>query len=108
MATPPAVAPAPIHITPATHTTRRGLATASFCLGIWSCLTFWWYPFGLMMGTAGLFLGVLSLAMGWRAGKDGENLAIYGVGYCCVCLGAATSAYRVVQFYFEGITPTLP
>ena len=46
--------------------------------------------------------------MGWRAGREGENLAIGGVLIGSITIGSAFAAYRVVQFFFEGITPTLP
>lgn len=44
------------------HTTKRGFAAASFCLGLWGTLTFWWYPFGLVAAAIGFTLAVFSLA----------------------------------------------
>lgn len=93
--------PAPVQITPATWTTRRGLATASFCLGFWGTLTFWWYPFGLMIASVGLFLGVVTTLMGVRAGKDGEHLALLGIGFSFAGINLAIVAYRFMQLAFE-------
>ncbi len=103
--TPPTVTPPP-GITPATWTTRRGLATASFTLGFWGTITFWWYPFGLSVASVGLLLGLITLAMGIRAGKDGENLAMLGVFFSATAIGLATAAYRFMQLAFEGTIPT--
>ena len=64
-------------VTPVTWTTRRGIATWSFCIGLWTTLVFWWYPYSVFAALTGLILGLLSLAMGWRAGKDGDTLDIY-------------------------------
>ena len=99
--TPPA--PPPV-LTPLTHTTRRGIATASFALGLWGTLVFWWYPFGLAVTGVALVLGLFSLAMGIRAGKDGENLALYGVGLALVGQGLAWASYRFMMLAFEGQT----
>lgn len=103
---PPPTIPPPPGCTPATATTRRGLATASFCLGFWGTITFWWYPFGLMVATVGLILGLVTLAMGIRAGKDGENLGALGVFFSATAITMAIAAYRFMQFAFEGLVPT--
>lgn len=91
-----------------TGTTLRGMATASFCLGIWSDLTFWWYPFGLMMATIAIILGLVTMACGIRAGRHGENLALGGVIFGLNAFGMAAVVYRGMQFFFEGTSPLLP
>lgn len=98
--------PTPPGLTPLKSTTRRGLATASFSLGLWGLAVFWWYPFGIFIASVGLFLGVLTLALGIRAGKDGENLAALGVFLASSALGLAFAAYRFMQMAFEGTVPT--
>jgi hypothetical protein len=98
----PTVAPALPKRTPITHTTRRGLATASFSLGFWGTLIFWWYPFGMALCAVGFVLGCVAMALGIRAGKDGENLGLLGVVVSAVGLGLAFGAYRFVQYAFEG------
>ena len=98
-------APAP-KLTPQTATTKRGFATASFSLGFWGLVTFWWYPFGMMIASVGVFCGVVSLAMGVRAGKDGENLALLGTGYGIVAISMAIAVYRFMQLAFEGMVPS--
>jgi hypothetical protein len=89
-------------------TTRRGIATASFSFALWGLLVFWWYPFGLSLGAIGIVLGAATWAMGIRAGKDGEHLAIGGVliGSCTV--GAALAVHRVMQVFFEGSSIAIP
>ena len=94
--------PHPVALTPLTATTRRGIATASFCLGLWGTLVFWWYPFGMAITGMALVLGLLSLALGIRAGKDGENLALYGVGLALTGQGLAWASYRFMVLAFEG------
>lgn len=103
--TPTAAAPAE---TPVLHTTRRGIATASFCLGLWGSLTFWWFPFGMWLGIIAFVLGTVANWRGWRAESNGDSLALAGQ-----VLGgmAATTSYaccRIVQYYFEGYTPVWP
>ena len=101
MANPAPPAPPP-KLTPLKSTTKRGFAASSFCLGFWGTLTFWWYPFGLMVASLGLLFAVISIVMGWRAGKDGEHLAWLGAFFGATGIGLAISAYRLVQFVFEG------
>ena len=102
METPP---PTPPSQTPVTYTTRRGIATASFALGLWGLLVFWWYPFGMMLATVGLVLGVISLAFGVRVpsgGGRGEPLGVAGVGTSALALTMGVLVYRFVQVAFEG------
>ena len=56
----------------------------------------------------GLALGLISLAMGIRAGKDGENIGLLGVIFSSIGLGLSLGVYRFVQYAFEGsLTGTL-
>jgi hypothetical protein len=103
----PAPPSAQAKITPLKHTTKRGFAAASFCLGLWGTLTFWWYPFGLCIATVGLTFAIISIAMGWRAGKDGEHLAWLGAFFGATGVGLAITAYRFMQLAFEGTPPPL-
>jgi hypothetical protein len=88
--------------------TMRGMATVSFCFGCWSSLVFWWYPYGLFVGMMAVILGVVTLALGVRAGLRRENLAFYGVLMGMNACGLAFACYRGVQFFFEGSSPFLP
>ena len=107
MATPSSTPATPPTITPLRSTTKRGFAAASFCLGLWGTLTFWWYPFGLAIATLGLTFAIISIVMGWRAGKDGEHLAWLGLFFGLTGQGLAITAYRFVQMAFEGTPPPL-
>ena len=107
MAHAPSTPTTPPKITPLTSTTKRGFATASFCLGLWGTLTFWWYPFGLCLASLGLTFAVISIIMGWRAGKDGQHLAWLGLLFGGSGVGAAIAAYRFVQLAFEGTPPDI-
>jgi hypothetical protein len=91
--------PAP-EVTPVTWTTRRGIAAWSFCIGLWTTLVFWWYPYSVFAATVGLLLGLLSLVMGWRAGKNGENLALGGVLLCGNVLALTILVYRGAQMFY--------
>jgi hypothetical protein len=105
MADAPASPASPPKITPLTHTTQRGFATSSLCLGIWGTLTFWWYPFGLAAAGLATVFAVISILKGWRAGKDGEHLAWLGLLFGVSGVGAAITAYRFVQLAFEESLP---
>jgi hypothetical protein len=91
-----------------TGTTPRGFATASFCFGCWSSLVFWWYPYGPMLALLAVLFGMVSMAMGIRAGLRKENLALGGVILGGNAIGLAFASYRGVQFFFEGISPLMP
>ena len=98
-----------LHHSSAKHgTTLRGMATASLCLGLWSNLVFWWYPFGLLVAVVAVVLGLFTLAIGVRAGRDGENLALGGVILGANAFFMAATVYRGMQFFFEGTSPMLP
>jgi hypothetical protein len=84
------------------------MATASFCLGLWGDLVFWWYPFGICIATMGLIFGLISLGLGIRAGRDGENLALGGVLLSLNAIIMALIVYRGMQFFFEGTLPSVP
>ena len=102
-------APAAPTVTPSHWTTRRAMAMWSFCIGLWSTLVFWWYPYSIFVATAGLILGSLSLIMGWKAGKDGENLALAGVVLCGNTLAMTFLVYRGMQLFFGDIvSPIYP
>jgi hypothetical protein len=87
-----------------TATTRRGIAAASCCFGVWTMLTFWWYPYGPMLSFVGIVLGSIAVVKNWRGGIDGDNLALYGVVLNAINLGNAFAVYRVVQVYFGDVT----
>jgi hypothetical protein len=90
-------------------TTRRGLATWSFAIGIWTCLVFWWYPYSFFAACCGLVIGLVSLVKGWRGGLDRENLALAGVAMCLVAIGTTLTFYRGMQLFFGDLTtPVAP
>jgi hypothetical protein len=92
----------PPKITPITSTTKRGFATASCCLGIWGLLICWWYPLWMAFASFGVLFGIISVIMGYRAGKDGEHLAWAGIGFGMVAVSLAFAMYRFMQLAFEG------
>ncbi len=92
--------------TPFLYSTRRGISAASFCLGLWSGITFLLYPFGMFLGVIAVTLGLISIAMGWRSGERGEQLAWLGVLFGATATGAALFIYRFMQLAFEGQLPT--
>jgi hypothetical protein len=103
---PPAPPPSDEYVT---WTTRRGLATWSFAVGVWSCLVFWWYPYSIFVASFGLVLGLLSLVRGWYGGLDRENLALAGVAMCSVTIGTTLTFYRGMQLFFGDLsTPVAP
>jgi hypothetical protein len=106
MATPTA-SPAPLPNPDLTlATTRRGLATATFCFGFWSLLVFWWYPYALFLAMFGTGIGIVSVMKNWRGGLHGENLALVGLVFCQMTIGHSLIAYRGVAAFFENIIPT--
>ncbi|MCU0702390.1 MAG: hypothetical protein MUF18_00155 [Fimbriiglobus sp.] len=107
MADAPATPATPPKLTPLKSTTKRGFATSSFVLGIWGTLTFWWYPFGLCVASVATLFALISIAMGWRAGKDGEHLAWLGLLFGVSGAGAAVGSYRFVQLAFEESPPPI-
>lgn len=90
------------------YTTRRGIATASFSLGLWGSLTFWWFPFGMWVGLIALTLGTVANLKGWRANSQKDSLATVGQVLGAMAATACYTCYRIMQYYFEGYTPNWP
>ncbi len=105
---PATVEPAEPNETSVLNTTRRGIATASFSLGLWGSLTFWWYPFGMWVGLIALALGTVANLRGWRANTQKDSLATIGQVLGGLAVAGAYTSYRVMQYYFEGYSPIWP
>jgi hypothetical protein len=104
----PDTAVSPTKITPVKWTTRRGIATASFALGLWGTLVFWWYPFGITISSIATTLALISIIMGWRSGQNGFHLAWLGLFFGFSGINLAVLAYRFAQFALDGIPPPFP
>lgn len=89
------------------HTTYRGMAAASFTLGMWASVVFWWYPFGMLIGIMATIFGSISIALGVKGGREGTNLALYGTLLGGNAVGMALIAYRFMQAAYEGMIPTI-
>ena len=83
----------------------RGIAVASVALGFFSLIVFWWKPFGGMLATVGLLLGLISMAIGNKGGLRGENLALAGVGICSFSLSVIVAIYFALNFVQWGSAP---
>ena len=94
--------PAPVavgqKVTPLTFTTRRAIATCAMTLGIWSVLVFWWYPFGLILSSVGLLIGLSCLALKIRGGLRGENLALIGTTLCAISFTVIITLTEALHF----------
>jgi hypothetical protein len=101
-----APSPSPTNATSLLHTTRRGISTASFCLGLWGLVTFAIYPFGFFISNIAIALAITSIVMGFRAGAKGEQMAWWGLFFGMSGAGGAVTIYRVYQVIFEGSIPT--
>lgn len=71
----------------------RGMGVVSFSLGFFSMVVFWWFPFGLLIATAGFLFGSFAYLKGVRVG-DSDNLAFVGPLLC------ATSISIIVTYRF--------
>ena len=77
----------------------RGMATASVSLGFFSLCVFWWFPFTLVISSAGLALGLICLALRVPGGLRGENLAMVGVALCSISVGVAITLTQGIYLY---------
>ena len=73
-------------------TYMRGMGVASFALGFFSMLVFWWFPFGLCLAAAGLIFGSIAFLTKVRVG-DTDNLAFIGPVICATSI-AVSITYR--------------
>jgi hypothetical protein len=90
---------------PAFSAPIRGLAVASVALGFFSMIVFWWKPFGGMLASVGLILGLISLAIGNKGGLRGENYALAGTAMCAFNLSIVTAVYFALNFVQWGFLP---
>ena len=70
METPPPTPDTDTRVYPAP---TRGFAVASVGLGFFSMIVFFWKPFGLILASVGLVLGLTSWVFGNRGGLRGER-----------------------------------
>jgi hypothetical protein len=85
--------------------TVRGIAVASVGLGFFSMIVFWWKPFGGMLASVGLLLGLISLAIGNKGGLRGENFALAGTAMCAFNLSIIAAVYFALNFVQWGFLP---
>ena len=76
----------------------RGLAAASFGMGFFSTIIFWWTPFAGCLATVGLLLGLFSLLRGVKGGLRGENYALAGTAMCAVSLSIALTLNQSLRY----------
>ncbi len=94
---------APTPVTTPTTTARinspiaRGMAGASFGLGFFSSIIFFWTPFSSCLATVGLCLGLISLLRGVR-GFRGENYGLGGTAMCAVSLTVTITLNQVLRY----------
>jgi len=53
-------------------------------------------------------MAMACIALGWRAGKEGQHLAWFGLFYGGSGAGMAVASYRFMQYVFEDSLPSLP
>lgn len=85
--------------------TVRGIAVASVALGFFSMIVFWWKPFGGLLASVGLTLGLISLAIGNKGGLRGENFALAGTLMCAFNLSVIVGIYFALNFVQWGFAP---
>jgi hypothetical protein len=94
METPP---PTPDTNTRVYSASTRGFAVASVGLGFFSMIVFFWKPFGLILASVGLVLGLTSWIFGNRGGlafRGEPNVAVIGTLICAFNLGLTATLYR--------------
>lgn len=85
----------------------RGLAGASFGLGFFSAVVFFWTPFSSILATVGLMLGTFSMARGVKGGLRGENYALIGTLLCATSLGISFTLVQVLRYMQWDVLPYL-
>ena len=76
----------------------RGLAGASFGMGFFSSIVFWWTPFAGCLATVGFILGLFCMIRGVRGGLRGENYALAGTAMCAVSLSVALTLNQALRY----------
>ena len=80
----------------------RGLAVASFGIGLFSLLTFWWFPFGLCLGLLAATLGSTAIGLGVRTVDKGLYFAVGGIALANAAIGHALLAGKLTFIFFLG------
>jgi hypothetical protein len=76
----------------------NGVAVASVSLGFFSLVVYWWYPFALILSTAGLVIGLSCLAVKLRGGLRGENMALIGTTLCAISFTVIITLTQALHF----------
>ena len=97
--------PPPPETTTGYSASVRGIAIASVSLGFFSMIVFWWKPFGGLLASVGLILGLISLAIGNKGSLRGENLALAGTLMCAFNLTIIAAVYFALNFVQWGLLP---
>jgi hypothetical protein len=74
----------------------RGAAVASVGLGFFAMVVFWWYPFGLILSSVGLLIGLTCLIRKVR-GLHGENMALIGTTLCAIDVATIITLTQLPQ-----------
>lgn len=80
----------------------RGLAVASFGIGLFSLFTFWWFPFGLCLGLLATAIGSTAIALGVRTVEKGLYFAAGGILLANAAIGHALFAGKLTFLFFIG------
>ena len=76
----------------------RGIAAAAFALGFFSMVVFWWFPFGLTLGTVGFILALICVIFGVRGGADGERISL---GAAALCVTSVSMILGIIRVMYE-------
>ncbi len=74
----------------------RGAATVSIGLGFFSMVIFWWYPFALLISSAGFLIGSFCLLRKVR-GYRGENLPLIGTTLCAIVVSVIITLTQLLH-----------
>ena len=77
-------------------TPLRGMAVVSVSFGFWSLVVFWWFPYSMVISSAGSAMGLFTLAIGVR-GRNGENFPLLGAALCTISLTVILTITQVLH-----------
>jgi hypothetical protein len=74
----------------------RGASVASIGMGFFSLVVFWWYPFALILSSAGLAIALFCMFRKVR-GIHGENLALIGATICGIVVSVIVTLTQLLH-----------